>query len=100
MCIVLAEAKAALEKGGLQEYNRVASHAYNKLSAEEKDELHRRRIAEPVRRMSTKEVRAEGKAIFKKIRKLVRHFINGCTRVIDLFQTPNSSLIMGLPIAY
>ena len=73
--LILIEAKAALERGGLQEYNKVASHFYKKLSEEEKRELNKQRNTEPARRMSKQEVRATGKKIIQKIQKLVSPLI-------------------------
>ena len=64
------EAKSALEKGGLQEYNKVASGFYKKLSEEEKRDLHQQRSKEPAGRMSKQEVGATRRKIFK-IHKLV-----------------------------
>ena len=68
--LILVEAKAAFEKGSLQEY-KVASSLYKNLSEEEKRELQEQKSKEPVRRMSKQEVRATGRKIFKRIQKLV-----------------------------
>ena len=61
--LITVEAKVALENGGLQEYNKVASGLYKKLSKEEKRELHEQKSKEPVRRMLTLYKRLRGKSL-------------------------------------
>ena len=82
--LITVEAKVALEKGGLQEYNKVASGLYKKLSEEEKRELHEQKSKEPVRRMSKQEVRATGRKVFKKIQKLVSLLLFNTTVCTDM----------------
>ena len=82
--LITVEAKVASEKGGLQEYNKVASGLYKKLSEEEKRELHEQKSKEPVRRMSKQEVRATGRKVFKKIQKLVSLLLFNTTVCTDM----------------
>lgn len=56
--LILLDAKAALEGGGLQQYNKAASWLYKTLSEEEKRELNEQINKEPTGRMSKQEVRA------------------------------------------
>lgn len=63
--LILLDAKAALEEGRLQQYNKAASRLYKTLSEEEKRELNEQFNKEPTGRMSKREVRATGRKILE-----------------------------------
>ena len=63
-------------KKGTKDFSQAASSHYKVITVEEKDELKERCTAESTKILSSKEIKQEGRSIFKSINSKVSHNVN------------------------